>query len=76
MKRIRRMGPVLIALFALGAIASASASAENPEILPVPTKASPLRFTSATTGALTLQSTKEANKVSCAKEKATGECPS
>ena len=72
MKRIRLMGLALIAIFALGAFASASAFAENPEILPVPTKEVPLTFTGTSTEAV-LQATKEANKVKCAKNKDTGE---
>jgi hypothetical protein len=71
MKRISLMGLALIAIFALGGFASASALAENPEILPVPTEAVPLTFTS-TGGEAILQSTKEANKTTCAKEKAKG----
>jgi hypothetical protein len=71
MKRMRLTGFALIPLFALGAFASASASAENPEILPVPTAAAPLNFT-ATGGEPTLQATKEANRLRCAKETAKG----
>jgi hypothetical protein len=53
MKRIRLMGLMLIALFALGAFASASAFAENPTLLnstgEVPTAAKPIKFESKST---------------------------
>jgi hypothetical protein len=47
MKRpVSSIGVCLIAALAFGAFASATASAENPEILPLPTTTAPLRFTS------------------------------
>jgi hypothetical protein len=45
MKRLRIVGLALLALFALSAIASSSAMAEQPEILPVPTEKEPLTLT-------------------------------
>jgi hypothetical protein len=71
MKRISLMGLALIAIFALGGFASASALAENPEILPVPTAVAPLNYTAAGTEAI-LQATKEANKVKCSSDTAKG----
>jgi hypothetical protein len=71
MKRIRLLGLALIAVFALGALASASAFAENPEILPVPTETSPAKFT-ATLSATKLVVTKEKVEVECKKGKAKG----
>jgi hypothetical protein len=46
MQRFRLLGIALMAIFAISAIASATAAAENPEILPAPTAKSPLKFTS------------------------------
>jgi hypothetical protein len=46
MQRFRLLGIALLAIFAISAIASATAAAENPEILPVPTAKLPLKFTS------------------------------
>jgi hypothetical protein len=57
-----RLGAALIGLVAFGAIASASAFAEGPEITPHPTEASPLSF-QGTGGEATLQGTKTANKI-------------
>lgn len=69
MKRIRLLGLALIAVFALGAFASASAFAENPEILPVPSAGSPANFTSVageaklvTSGGSEITCTKATNK--------------
>ena len=45
MKRIKLLGLALLALFALSAVASSVASAELPEILPVPTAGTPATFT-------------------------------
>jgi hypothetical protein len=45
MKQFRTLGVALMAIFAISLIASATALAENPEILPVPTKEKPLKFT-------------------------------
>jgi hypothetical protein len=59
---ISRLGAALIALVAFGAIASASAFAEGPEITPTPTEAAPLTF-EGTGGAATLQGTKTSNAV-------------
>jgi len=71
MKRIRLLGLALIALFALGAFASAGAFAGNPEILPKPTEKAPLTFTS-TAGKTELKTTKDVETV-CQKAKNTGE---
>jgi hypothetical protein len=71
MKRIRLMGLALIAIFALAALASASAFAENPEILPVPTAANPAKFTS-TAGKTELHTTKDVKTV-CQKAKNKGQ---
>jgi hypothetical protein len=65
MKRIRLMGLALIAIFALAALASASAFAENPEILPVPSAGKPANFTS-TAGVAKLHSTLD-NDIECQK---------
>jgi hypothetical protein len=46
MQRFRLLGIALMAILAISAIASATAAAENPEILPVPTAKNPLKFTS------------------------------
>jgi hypothetical protein len=46
MQRFRLLGIALVAILAISAIASATAAAENPEILPVPTAKEPLKFTS------------------------------
>ena len=54
MKRIRLMGVALIAIVALGALVSASAFAELPEILPVPTPKEPANFTSVSGGVVVL----------------------
>jgi hypothetical protein len=45
MKQFRTLGIMLIVVFTVSLIASATASAENPEILPVPTKEKSLKFT-------------------------------
>ena len=45
MKRLRSFGLVIVSGLVLSALASASASAENVEVLPVPTKTAPLKFT-------------------------------
>jgi hypothetical protein len=58
------LGLALIAVFALGALASASAFAENPEILPKPTVAEPYKFTVAL-GKTSLIVTKEETEVTC-----------
>src|ERR1700759_3374108 len=67
MKRIRLLGLALIALIALGAYASASAFAEDPTILPVPTAGEPASFTAESTGTLTFVGIKEGNEVQCPK---------
>jgi hypothetical protein len=46
MKRFRLLGVALLAFMALGVAGASVASAENPEILPLPTTAAPLKFTS------------------------------
>jgi len=71
MKRIRLLSLALIALFALGAFASAGAFAENPEILPVVEKGKPLKFTSEA-GRTDLHSTKGVLTI-CLKAKNKGE---
>jgi hypothetical protein len=72
MQRIKLLGLALIALVAFGAIASASAFAEGPEITPAPTKTAPLTF-SGTGGAATLQGTKTSNAVTATAVKFKGE---
>jgi hypothetical protein len=46
MQRFRLLGIALMAIFAISAIASATAAAENPDILPIPSSEEPLKFTS------------------------------
>lgn len=45
MKHFRIMAMALFAIFAIAAVGAATASAENPEILPNPTSKAPLTFT-------------------------------
>jgi hypothetical protein len=45
MTRPRILGIALVASFALGGVSTATATAETPEVLPVPTESSPLHFT-------------------------------
>jgi hypothetical protein len=73
MKRLRLLGIVLMTTFVLTAVATATASAENPEILPVPTTSAPLKFTSEAGGSTSVQ-TKEEEKtiIKCAKVKDNG----
>jgi hypothetical protein len=74
MQRLRLLGIALMATFALTAIAAATASAENPEILPVPSTTTPLLFTSSGVNA-TLVPTKEEEKtiVKCKKVRNEGD---
>src|ERR1700759_4156275 len=72
MKRIRLLGLALIALIAWGAYASATAFAEDPTILPVPTAGEPASFTAESTGTLTFVGTKKGNEVQCPKFTAKG----
>ena len=46
MHRFRLLGVALMAVFALAAIASSPALAENPEILPTPSSTEPILFSS------------------------------
>jgi hypothetical protein len=71
MQRIKLLGLALIALVAFGAIASASAFAEGPEITPTPTAEKPLSFT-AKGGEATLQGTSSANQVKCLENETAG----
>lgn len=71
MKRIRLMGLALLALFALGILVASSASAELPEILPVPTVEKPAKFTSEA-GEVELETT-VGTRVTCKKAKNKGE---
>jgi hypothetical protein len=78
MKRIKLTGPMLIALFALGAFASAGAFAENPTILnsagKVPSGAEPLKFESkSTTGTETILTGTKGKETPCHKAKNKGE---
>ena len=71
MKRIRSLGIVFMAVFVLGAIAAATASAaEVTKILPEPTKAKPLKVTSKGSGTLL---TVGGSQIMCTKIKGTGE---
>jgi hypothetical protein len=67
MKRFRLLGVALLAFMALGVVGASVAAAENPEILPTPTTAAPLKFTSVSDegSAPVLQATKEAGKIKC-----------
>jgi hypothetical protein len=74
MKRIRLLGLMLLAVFALSAVAATSAFAEEePIILPTPTPTAPLTFTGVSEGETILQGTAEASKVKCLKAPNTGE---
>lgn len=75
MQRLRLMGLALMAIFALGAIASTAALAEeggNPSILPTPTEKEPATFTSETVKTSTLETTKKL-KIECTKATNKGE---
>jgi hypothetical protein len=73
MQRLRLIGIVFVILFALAAVAATTASAENPEILPVPTTTTPLNFT-VEGQAASLVPTKEEEKsiLKCKKVKMSG----
>lgn len=74
MQRLRILGIALVAIFALSAIVSATASAEFPEILPVPTPTAPLTFTSETVGgSKPILETTKGVKIECAKATNKGE---
>jgi hypothetical protein len=66
MQRIRMAGLALVAVFAIGAIASASASAALPEFKPVPTK---FTFTS---GKSVLEQKGGLSPIECAKDESAG----
>jgi hypothetical protein len=71
MKRLRIVGLALLAIFALGAIASSSAMA-NPELLPLPTEKEPLTFSAESKELSELQANKGLNNIDCKTLKATG----
>jgi hypothetical protein len=72
MKRIRQLSLALIAVFALSALAASSAMAESPTILPTPTPTAPAKFTEATTGSWSLESS-GGTKLACEHATAKGE---
>jgi hypothetical protein len=72
MRHIKLLGTALMMFFALSALATATASAEEPtKILPEPTVAAPLTFTSTSTAGLLL--TLGGKKVECTKDTGSGE---
>jgi hypothetical protein len=71
MKRLRLVGLVFTVVFALSVVASTTASAENPEILPNPTATAPLKFT-AEGGRGTVETT-NGTIMTCTKGRAQGE---
>lgn len=73
MQRFRLLGIALMAIFAIGAIASATAAAENPEILPIPTVKTPLKFTSEGLDVSYVLETTAGGKIKCDKVKNKGE---
>jgi hypothetical protein len=73
MKQFRPLGIMLTTVFTISLVASATAAAENPEILPVPTAKAPLKFTAeGLDTSYTLETTKLL-QVICRKLKAKGE---
>jgi hypothetical protein len=75
MKRIRILGLAFVAIFALAALASASAFAENPEILPVPTTTKPANFTG-TAGVTLLHTTLDNDIIECKRAENKGQLTS
>ncbi len=78
MKRLKLLGIAILAIFALGAIAAATASAENVEILPTPTKAEPLEFKSVNVKEVKsiLTGEKAGSAIECEESTSTGEMTS
>jgi len=73
MQRFRILGVAILAIFAIGAVASATASAEELRMLPLGTTTNPVKF-NITSGAGELVS--GTSKIKCAKDKGTGEATS
>ena len=73
MHRFKLLGLALMAVFALGAVASSSALAENPEILPNPTALAPLTFTAEGTATSVLAPSVGKRSIECEKILAKGE---
>jgi len=73
MHRFRILGVAILAIFAIGAVASATASAEELRLLPLGTTTNPVKF-NVTSGAGELVS--GASKLVCQKDKGTGEATS
>jgi hypothetical protein len=73
MKRLKLLGLALIAIFALSAMATTAAFAENPLILPNPTAKEPLTFTSESVkGTKPKLETTKGTEIKCEKAKNSG----
>jgi len=73
MKRFRLIGMAILAIFAIGAVASATASAEELRMLPLGTGANPVKFNVASGVGKLVAGT---SKIKCEKDKGTGEATS
>jgi hypothetical protein len=73
MRQFRTLGVALMAVFAISVVASATAAAENPEILPVPTAKVPLKFTAVGLDKEYILETTKKLQLACRSFKAKGE---
>ena len=73
MQRFRIIGMAILAIFAIGAVAAATASAEELRLLPLGTTANPVKFNVSSAGG---ELGSEVAKITCVKDKGTGETTS